>query len=1282
MDAANRPATASSHDSSSRASTPQHVRLGHRCAIVVNSDSFDCAKLGASRSMPSLKAGSGSAMGNGEGSGYGQPSAVTAKRNSVPFTIAYSKASEHAKHACAMTTAWALDTSLPLPWEEQLESRLEDGDSVIEVLATALGSPITGGLSLTSGKRPQPLETSFRTSCSSPCLGRQKHTDVRASTAPSVLGASLSSTTPGSRPTSRSERFSPEEKLCFHRTPMPSAKFEDKADVYWHTTGSLRSCLGKQNWHQLPVQKGRFWQHRILKGHLSGTARSRRNALQSKVEERVGAMKGEADTTSVLEQIYPRSPGGGGCSDSDVQLHHSSPAVGLHHWGDVRKGLALRKLSRLPLSPTAQDALRLTAVGSRTSMSGHCAHPESTGLTVPTHMAIGTAAAVLTSSSSHLSLRPPDGLDSTGLMTSGDGHAHRSGNLLLDFRNRIIDKYTSLVDAFDAFVAELRSEALMKGAHIEADDAIMKTFSKKEWRRLLAVKDDSHLHAHRWHGVESTKEERDEIFDLLDSNGNGQVCLREFHIGMEAAAPVRTMEDLRRRWLASGFTTMSQAIAAMETGANQVTATKRLTLKEFGDALGQVKVTDPIEVQSLFCAIALDPNDPQARVSVGELACAIATVSPALLLEDVRDRLLAKWKGIDKAFWELDSDHSGRVEYEEFMDRAVRRLAFSAGDASKVFRQIDIDNSGSISRCEFESALALSEAKLFLEDLRKKIRQRFRSIHAAAMKFFDDEENEKLDEAKRGQTMMACAIAKFKPLIWKVLRQQNPSKFESVDALDALLAKHKGQEEILYRRICRKYGVQPASDSDSDCGESSEVVEVVCASPHGGADDAEDAAAMAASRTADVAVVAAAGAPPPPPLMRSSTMRAPTAAERAQLRKDTFDEQARTLRLKLDKFQELFKNGDVDLRDQETRTLFELVDSNGDGELTVDEFVRGVRLFAPSVYLEDLRMLCLQTGMSTSEVFRRGMPEKVRLNEPLDHKTFQKILTEMNLAIGVQIQHVFDLLDVKNSGQVTLSELVAALQSSGPGSRNRLPDDECDRRSSHAVRGDMSNFSRSVIDFKQEVRQGLIWPPGGAQPRSSETLGSTLGSKELGDASGKAAVFAANGESAIASKESGNCDPAVGAPPPTRIPRGAAAEPRLKAVPIEDLKAIQVLVNSSGGFVASAPSKKKIREKADEAPGTQQDMQISWGKVWRNLNDAETSWSMNCSREYDMMGKFLGCGGGKGHRSREKTKSEELQPYFEKATWELSHDVPLLHKNKSVYALHHGKKAHLACLGE
>jgi len=81
------------------------------------------------------------------------------------------------------------------------------------------------------------------------------------------------------------------------------------------------------------------------------------------------------------------------------------------------------------------------------------------------------------------------------------------------------------------------------------------------------------------------------IFDQLDLNGNGFIEVDEFHLAIQAVSPVHCLEDLRRRWLASGYCSMLQALEAMdETGER---AYQRIGVAALGELLSRVRVEDP-----------------------------------------------------------------------------------------------------------------------------------------------------------------------------------------------------------------------------------------------------------------------------------------------------------------------------------------------------------------------------------------------------------------------------------------------------------------------------------------------------------------------------------------------------------------------------------------------------------------------------------------------------------------------------------------------------------------
>lgn len=197
------------------------------------------------------------------------------------------------------------------------------------------------------------------------------------------------------------------------------------------------------------------------------------------------------------------------------------------------------------------------------------------------------------------------------------------------------------------------------------------------------------------------------------------------------------------------------------------------TLPEFGALLSRVGVEDELEHQNLFAAIR-DPHGANLTVTLEMLAAAMSAISPSLLLEDVYDTFLnlivyffifllmlsllsvflmiRASKGLAgedpeevrvslkllcglrygpgrpllrvKALCSLEDS----LDVGEFIRYAVPAWKLTAYEAAKVFRLIDVDGSLEISQDEFVTALTLSEPNLYLDDIRRKVRQRFRGL--------------------------------------------------------------------------------------------------------------------------------------------------------------------------------------------------------------------------------------------------------------------------------------------------------------------------------------------------------------------------------------------------------------------------------------------------------------------------------------------------------------------------------------------------------------------------
>lgn len=274
------------------------------------------------------------------------------------------------------------------------------------------------------------------------------------------------------------------------------------------------------------------------------------------------------------------------------------------------------------------------------------------------------------------------------------------------FRHQLLERFATMSGAFEMFAAETAG-----GAERE--------LSRKDFSRFL----DKHFRG-------LSREDHAQVFAFLDTDKSGTISIGEFHTAIEATAPVRSMEDLRRKLIALGYSSMRQVIREIE---YHLGCRKGLTAQEFGQALSKIGITQGDEHESIF-QVVVDPNGPAKQVTVEQLAAALSSVSPSLLLEDVRDRLLKRYGSMNAAFSALDIDSSYTVTGNEFIRHATTAWKLEFHEANKAFRMVDIDKSQEIHRHEFSSALGLAEPSLFHEDIRRKVRQRFRSISEALLK--------------------------------------------------------------------------------------------------------------------------------------------------------------------------------------------------------------------------------------------------------------------------------------------------------------------------------------------------------------------------------------------------------------------------------------------------------------------------------------------------------------------------------------------------------------------
>jgi len=498
-----------------------------------------------------------------------------------------------------------------------------------------------------------------------------------------------------------SGRFSPEEMACFKGRATPSRGCPGKAEVYWQTQGAMKKSLseGANCWHTLPVLKGKFYcQDRLDSADITEARPVKKQDLG------LVALPDEAMTAIVLDEIYPKTPKTADGSPGRRQSMWDVSPMKDQKYGflQIPDASARKKDRNRSKRNSAMTDWSKDAGGKASSSSGRFDSNSSFGASRQTLMGTSGTLGGLTK------MEPTSPISAEGLRGT------KSLAPLVYFRSRLEEKYTGVKEGLEFWANEFPSSRII---------------TKKEFQRILRTR----------MMVDIPNDVRENIFNSLDVDGDGVTSLAEFQVSVNAAGPVAGFAHLRRRWLATGFKSMKSALCVMSD--SETISSKGLNLPQFGEALSRVHVIDYYEHQNLFNLLA-DPQDRSGRVSIVQLACALATVSPDMQLEELRERLVRdiKYRGaalpLRRAWSDLELG-GGDVRLQDFVGQAMRKFGLADIEAAKVFRAMDVDCSGYIDRADFLSALTLTEPSLFLEDLRTKIRQRFRSINAVFEKAYE-----------------------------------------------------------------------------------------------------------------------------------------------------------------------------------------------------------------------------------------------------------------------------------------------------------------------------------------------------------------------------------------------------------------------------------------------------------------------------------------------------------------------------------------------------------------
>lgn len=158
----------------------------------------------------------------------------------------------------------------------------------------------------------------------------------------------------------------------------------------------------------------------------------------------------------------------------------------------------------------------------------------------------------------------------------------------------------------------------------------------------------------------------------------------------------------------------------------------------------------------------------------------------------------------------------------------------------------------------------------------------------------------------------------------------------------------------------------------------------------------------------------------------------------------------------------------LDMGKVEKRQLVQFMQATSDQGLTLSEFFRGIRLFAPSCALEGVRLQLLRNHDRVADAFRGVRHRRAPVTLPE--------LAELLSAAGAEVKDldtIFDIIDVRSTGVVTVTEVIAALQGSQSGTRRWVGRKEREESAEHSVQELVGPLRAAVLEIKQGLKLGL-----------------------------------------------------------------------------------------------------------------------------------------------------------------------------------------------------------------
>lgn len=425
-----------------------------------------------------------------------------------------------------------------------------------------------------------------------------------------------------------------------------------------------------------------------------------------------------------------------------------------------------------------------------------------------------------------------------------------------------------------------------------------------------------------------------------------------------------------------------------------------------------------------------------------------------LQLAEFRKRVLARYRNVQEAFDSFDVNGDRELDLNEWVAALVRTGIGSPQEGHDLFPIIDPDKSGRISSKELHAALDWVTPVRSIEDLRKRLLNRFNSIKDA-LAALDGHATAK-DSLLGHNTSLT--FAEFRKCLARVYVDDpvdqealfklclNPFEVSRKASLGDLQAALSAVSPVLMLedlrdRFFTKYDSLADGFGAIDLDKGGELdhyefTKGLIRIGIGRVDAERIFRLLDVDKSENICKTEMVSA------LQLSSPSIIFEDFRRQLR-SRFNSIKEVFEAKLDERRErdLFAQleftpgefqdimADLDIGRRESKRLFDLIDADQNGLLSMMEILRGVRIFAPACVLQGIRHDLQLAHGEIHEAFK----DVVSPNTMLNLEALEKLLERKGVNRKDDVQAMFDILILRSEQGISVNQLIAALQAAQSG---------------------------------------------------------------------------------------------------------------------------------------------------------------------------------------------------------------------------------------------------------